>query len=59
MTKKRELNLGVLADTGGAFVNNIYQLDLFLGMFNNKKALKNQQRNFPNTTQALILYKRL
>jgi hypothetical protein len=59
MTKKRELHLGVLADTGGAFVNNIYQLDLFLGMFNNKKALKNQQRNFPNTTQALILYKRL
>lgn len=58
MTKKRELHLGVLADTGGAFINNLYQLDLFLGMFGDKKILRQQQMHFPNSTQAYLIYKR-
>jgi hypothetical protein len=58
ITQKQELHLGVLADTGGAFINNLYQLDLFLGMFNDKKTLQSQQMHFPNSTQAFLLYKR-
>ncbi len=57
-TKKSEIQLGVLADTGGAFTNNLYQLDLFLGMYSDKKQLKKQQQQYPNSTQAYLLYKR-
>lgn len=58
MTKKQELHLGVLADTGGAFVNNLYQLDLFLGMFGDKRVLRQQQMQFPSSTQAYLIYKK-
>ncbi len=57
-TKKSEVHLGILADTGGAFINNLYQLDLFLGMYSDKKQLKKQQWQFPNSTQAFLMYKR-
>ncbi len=58
ITKTPEVYLGVLADTGGAFINNLYQMDLFLGMFSDKKLLKKEQKQFPVTTQAYIMYKR-
>ncbi|KKQ48843.1 MAG: hypothetical protein US69_C0013G0020 [candidate division TM6 bacterium GW2011_GWF2_38_10] len=57
-TKQPEVHLGVLADTGGAFINNLYQLDFFLGMYEDKDSLKKQQWHFPNNTQAFLLCKK-
>ena len=58
VTQKHELRLGILADTGGAFDNNLYQLDLFGGFFENKQALKRYLAYLPTATQASILYKK-
>lgn len=58
ISKKLELRLGILADTGGAFDNNLYQLDLFSGFFENKDALKKHLYSLPSATQACILYKK-
>ncbi len=56
-TKRKEMRLGILADTGGAFVNNLYQLDYFGGIFYSKQAMKNHLRTLPSFTRATILYK--
>lgn len=55
LTQKPEVYLGVLADTGGAFINNPYQLDFFAGIFNNSNELKKYLKKFPLTTKAFVL----
>jgi hypothetical protein len=57
VTKKEEVRLGILADTGGAFYDNLYQLDFFAGVFKNKALLKEYMKQLPNTTSAYVLYK--
>ena len=39
-TQKHEIRLGVVADTGGAFVKNLYQLDFFAGFFRTDRILQ-------------------
>lgn len=56
-TQKKELRLGVVADTGGAFVRNLYQLDLFVGIFNNRQDFTNYIKHLPMRTDAYILYR--
>lgn len=58
LTKKQELHLGVLADRGSAFSNNLYQLDLFAGIFNTKNQFQRYIKQFPNTVHAYILAKK-
>lgn len=58
LTKQKELRLGILADTGGAFINNLYQLDYFGGIFANKRELQSHLKTLPSFTKAMILYKR-
>lgn len=58
LTKKQEVRIGILADTGGAFKNNLYQLDLFGGIFQNKRELKVHLQKLPAATQAHVLYVR-
>lgn len=58
ITKKCEMLLGILADTGGAFDNNLYQLDLFSGLFESRSALTSQLRKLPAATNACILYRK-
>ena len=58
LTKQEELRLGILADTGGAFLRNLYQLDSFAGIFASRQELKKQTRFFPDTVNSYILYKR-
>ena len=58
LTHKKEMLIGVLADTGGAFINNLYQLDLFGGVFKNKSALTHHLKQFPPFTRAMMLCKR-
>ncbi len=55
VNKKRLMRLGILADTGGAFTKNLYQLDLFAGIFSSKKKFQRYMRHFPNVTDAYIL----
>lgn len=57
LTSEDEFRLGVLADTGGAFFNNLYQLDMFAGIFSSKKKLAAHRKNIPDTAEAYILYK--
>lgn len=56
LTQKREMVLGILADTGGAFMKNLYQLDLFGGVFADKSELTHHLKQFPPFTRASILY---
>lgn len=57
ITKQLQLRLGVLLDTGGAFKENLYQLDLFAGTFDNRDQFKEYIKHMPNTTHAYILVK--
>jgi len=54
-TKQKEIRLVILADRGSAFENNLYQLDLFAGMFKNRGEFKHILRTFPPTVQAYFL----
>ncbi|KKQ11347.1 MAG: hypothetical protein US22_C0031G0004 [candidate division TM6 bacterium GW2011_GWF2_36_6] len=56
ITHKNEIRLGVIADTGGAFVRNLYQLDLFAGIFNNRTELSSYLKNIPVKADAFILW---
>jgi hypothetical protein len=56
-TQKHELRLGVVADTGGAFVKNLYQLDFFAGIFKNRQDFTNHIKHLPMRTEAYILYR--
>jgi len=55
---KYEIRLGVLADSGSAFFDNLYQLDLYAGIFKTRKEFNKQIRNLPNTSEAYILVKK-
>jgi len=57
-TKKNELRVGVLADTGAAFTQNAAQLDFFAGIFDDKKGFENILRNFPDMVNAYLLIKK-
>ncbi|KKP36108.1 MAG: hypothetical protein UR26_C0001G0152 [candidate division TM6 bacterium GW2011_GWF2_32_72] len=53
-----ELKLGVLADTGGAFIDNPFQLDFFMGIFDNRMQFKDAISLFPDNVEAFILIKK-
>jgi hypothetical protein len=55
LTNKGEHRLAVLADTGGAFENNHYQLDYLGGYFKNWKDYVNTYRSFPDYFEARFL----
>lgn len=57
VNKKKEMRIGILADTGGAFTNNLYQLDLFAGLFKHREELKGHLVQMPSYMNAFILYK--
>ena len=57
-TRKQELRLGILADTGAAFKNNLYQLDSFVGMVSSDEQLHHQTNHMLDTVNAYILYKK-
>ncbi len=57
-TGKMEMRLGVIADFGGAFVNNLYQLDFYGGVFNSKGNFYKWVSSMPRNVQAYILVKK-
>lgn len=54
---KLSLRLGVLADTGSAFSNNLYQLDLFAGLFTSRQHFSQYMKTSPQFADAFILYR--
>lgn len=54
----QQLNMGVLADTGGAFLPNLYQLDFLAGIFPSHDEFKQHISTLPAYANAYILIKR-
>lgn len=57
LTQAPELRLALLVDTGGAFKDNTYQLDYFMGLVGEERDLTERARGLPIYARASILYK--
>lgn len=55
---RKHLQMGVLADTGGAFLPNLYQLDFLAGIFQDKKHFGEYISQIPDYATAYILVKK-
>ncbi|MCY7367985.1 MAG: hypothetical protein LH474_07515 [Chamaesiphon sp.] len=55
---KPQLHMGIIADTGGAFLPNLHQLDFLAGVFKSKEEFAEYTRKLPEYTKAYILVKR-
>ncbi len=55
---QKRLILGVVADTGGAFIPNLYQLDYLAGLFPNRQTFSQQTGYVPDFVKAYILVKK-
>ncbi len=58
ITRKPACRLGIIADTGAAFYNNLYQLDAFVGMVSSHQQLRQQISYMLDTVNAYIIYKK-
>ncbi len=54
----KHLQMGVIADTGGAFLPNLYQLDFLAGIFQDKKHFGEYISQIPDYATAYILVKK-
>jgi hypothetical protein len=54
----KQLQLGVLSDTGGAFLPNLHQLDFLAGVFQDKKDFNQYIKQLPEYATAYILVKK-
>ena len=52
---KKQLRLGVMADTGGAFLPNLYQLDFLAGIFKSQADFKQNIRQLPMYAQGTYI----
>ena len=55
---RRHLRMGVIADTGGAFLPNLYQLDFLAGIFKSQNSFNRFIRRLPTYTKTYILIKK-
>lgn len=55
---RKRLQMGVIADTGGAFLPNLHQLDFLAGIFQNKNDFGQYIRQLPEYATAYILVKK-
>ncbi|MBN4001841.1 hypothetical protein [Nostoc sp. LPT] len=55
---RKHLQMGVIADTGGAFLPNLYQLDFLAGIFKNKKEFGQNISQLPDYATAYFLVKK-
>jgi hypothetical protein len=54
----KQLRMGVVADTGGAFLPNLYQLDFLAGIFPTQNDFKRYVNQLPEYATAYILVKK-
>jgi hypothetical protein len=50
--------LGVIADTGGAFLPNLHQLDFLTGVFDSHEKFQAYSKKLPEYTNAYFLVKK-
>ena len=50
--------MGVVADTGGAFLPNFYQLDYLAGIFKSQASFNRYIKKLPTYAKAYILIKK-
>ncbi|MDZ8052993.1 MAG: hypothetical protein RMX68_002900 [Aulosira sp. ZfuVER01] len=55
---RKQLQMGVIADTGGAFLPNLHQLDFLAGIFQNYNDFGRYVSTLPEYTTAYILVKK-
>lgn len=55
---RKHLKMGIIADTGGAFLPNLHQLDFLAGIFKNKNDFGQYIRQLPEYATAYILVKK-
>jgi hypothetical protein len=55
---RKQLQMGVVADTGGAFLPNLYQLDFLAGIFQNQKDFEQYIGRLPEYVTAYFLVKK-
>ncbi|MEM9923369.1 MAG: hypothetical protein AAF915_06380 [Cyanobacteria bacterium P01_D01_bin.50] len=55
---RRHLRMGVMADTGGAFLPNLYQLDFLAGIFKSQSSFNRYIKQLPTYAKAYILIKK-
>ncbi|GAX39692.1 hypothetical protein NIES4075_06480 [Tolypothrix sp. NIES-4075] len=55
---RKNLKMGIIADTGGAFLPNLHQLDFLAGIFKNNKDFGQHVQELPDYAQAYILVKK-
>jgi hypothetical protein len=55
---KAKMMLGVLADTGGAFRPNLFQLDYYVGVLNSRKEFNQTVKTLPAFAEVYLLIKK-
>ncbi|HYW19855.1 MAG TPA: hypothetical protein VE956_11190 [Nodularia sp. (in: cyanobacteria)] len=55
---RKQLQMGVVADTGGAFLPNLHQLDFLAGTFKNRQEFTQNIRQLPEYATAYFLVKK-
>lgn len=55
---RKQLQMGVIADTGGAFLPNLYQLDFLAGIFQSQKEFGQHISKLPEYATAYFLVKK-
>jgi hypothetical protein len=53
-----KMRLGILADTGGAFTPNLFQLDYYVGVFPSRRTFKRKVKTLPDYARVYILIKK-
>jgi hypothetical protein len=56
--KRQKMRLGILADTGGAFTPNLFQLDYYAGVFSSRHKFKRKVKTLPDFANVYILIKK-
>ncbi|PAX52724.1 hypothetical protein [Brunnivagina elsteri] len=56
--KNKRLRMGTIADTGGAFLPSLYQLDFLSGIFKNRQDFQRFVNQLPEYANAYILVKK-
>jgi hypothetical protein len=55
---RQKMRLGILADTGGAFTPNLFQLDYYAGVFFSRRKFKRKVKTLPDFANVYILIKK-
>jgi hypothetical protein len=55
---RQKMRLGILADTGGAFTPNLFQLDYYAGVFPSRRMFKRKVKKLPDFARVYILIKK-